>query len=98
MHPGLSDENATLTVPPRSFRAWVKAREHPAARVIHAAAGALRAFQMPSIAVLHGPLYLAVRALRTVFAEILRIAWYTPLFQTRLVRPAPGLRVWGASR
>ena len=96
MHPSLSDENATLTGQPRSFRAWVKAREHPAARALYAAADVLRSVQVPPVAPLHGPVYFAVRALRTAFAETLRIAWYTPLFQTRLVRPAPGLRVWAA--
>jgi acetyltransferase-like isoleucine patch superfamily enzyme len=96
MYPDFRENNASIAAPAaRSFRAWAKAREHPAARAIHAAASVLRSAQLPTIGAIHGPLYLAVRVLRAGIAETLRVLWYTPLFQTRLVRPAPGLRVWG---
>jgi len=96
MHPGFSDNDGTAAgAGPRSFRAWVKAREHPAARGIYNAAKALRSLQVPPVNAIHGPLYLAQKLIRSAVGEALRIAWYTPLFQSRLVKHAPGLRVLG---
>jgi acetyltransferase-like isoleucine patch superfamily enzyme len=73
----------------------VKQRRHPAARFIYAVGAGVRRLHVPYIGVIHAPLYLVHRGVRNFVNEALRIGWYTPLFQSRLVRPASGLRVWG---
>ncbi|MDX2159075.1 MAG: acyltransferase [Hyphomicrobiaceae bacterium] len=80
---------------PEGFRAWVKARRHPVARVIYGGGLLVRNFRVPPVNVIHRPLYALDRTVRAAFGEILRILWYTPLFQSRLERHAQGLRVWG---
>lgn len=81
---------------PRTLRAWVKSRNSPAARAIYAAGMAARRLQIPYVAAIHRPLYQLDRGVRQLFGNMLRIVWYTPLFQSRLVRPAKDLRVLGS--
>jgi acetyltransferase-like isoleucine patch superfamily enzyme len=84
------DESRKLT-----FRAWVKEREHPVARFIYAAAKRLRALHIPVVTPFHRTLFYAFVALQSAWNSLWRIFWYTPLFQGRLLRPAPNLYVFG---
>lgn len=78
-----------------SLRSWVRKREHPLAAVVYKAAKRARTLQMPVVPFIHRALYdLRVAVLGTVRC-LLQAAWYTPLFQARLERPAPGLLVFG---
>jgi acetyltransferase-like isoleucine patch superfamily enzyme len=74
-----------------SVRTWIKRREHPAARLIWAVAEEARKYSFPCIPAIHKPLSAARLAGLHVWREIRRILWWTPLFQSRLVRPAPGI-------
>jgi acetyltransferase-like isoleucine patch superfamily enzyme len=82
--------SATLT-----FRQWAKRGESPAARWVLGAARALRGARLPVIRPLHRGLYAAQAALCEAIAQALRIAWWTPLFLSRVESPAPGLRLDG---
>lgn len=79
---------------PQNFREWVKAREHPVARGIYAGGMFLRHAQVPSVRFIHRPLYALHGAVKRFVGGFLAAAWYTPLFQSRLVANARGLRCW----
>jgi acetyltransferase-like isoleucine patch superfamily enzyme len=74
-----------------SFRSWVKRGEHPVARLIWRTAKGSRKAQLPCFPAIHKPLYRGTLAAKHVWHELRRALWWTPLFQSRLVRPAKGL-------
>lgn len=78
-----------------SFRQWAKRRETPAARLVFGAAQGLRGARVPVIRPLHGALYRLQALLREAIAQAMRIAWWTPLFLSRVETAAPGLRLDG---
>ncbi|MDX2159073.1 MAG: acyltransferase [Hyphomicrobiaceae bacterium] len=86
---------ADPAAPRMGLRSWIKAREHPLANLVYNAGLRVRALRVPQVNLVHRPLYVAHRVMREALGEVLRIVWYTPLFQSRLERYAPGLRVWG---
>lgn len=77
------------------FRSWVKARETPAARMIYGLGMAVRKMRVPQVNAIHRPLYTLHNLVRASLGDLLRIVWYTPLFQSRLEGYAPGLAVTG---
>lgn len=77
------------------LRQWVKARDTPSADRIYRLAKWARAFSVPMIPALHGPLYQAHRLIVSGIANTTRALWYTPLFQSRLQAPAPRLYLYG---
>jgi acetyltransferase-like isoleucine patch superfamily enzyme len=77
------------------LRQWVKARQHPAARFSYRLVKGVRRASFPVIPGLHHVLYAAHRAGTELLTTVARILWWTPLFQTRLIRPAPGLFLYG---
>lgn len=74
-----------------SFRQWVKARDGRMADTLFRAAVAMRGFSMPVVPGFHHTLYALHRFLANGWANLTRIVWYTPLFQTRLEQPASRL-------
>jgi acetyltransferase-like isoleucine patch superfamily enzyme len=78
-----------------SLRAWVKRREHPAAVIVYRAGKAFRRAQVPVIRPIHVPLWHLRGLWISAWHDFLRITWRTPLFQSRLMRPAPGLYIFG---
>ncbi len=79
---------------PLTLRQWVKARDNPASAAIYRVACGMRSVSVPLIPGVHRMLYALHRALAHTWAEATRIIWYTPLFQSRLERPAPRLLVY----
>ena len=77
------------------FRNWAKARQSPLADLIYRVFIYMRHFSIPIIPFVHSVLYYFHISLRTLFDNFMRIFWYTPLFQTRLVKPAKDLNLWG---
>jgi acetyltransferase-like isoleucine patch superfamily enzyme len=78
-----------------SLRQWVKARQHPAADLAYRIAFGLRGFSMPMLPGVHRALFATHIGVRNLLQSLLRIFWYTPLFQSRLTGPAPGLFLYG---
>jgi acetyltransferase-like isoleucine patch superfamily enzyme len=78
-----------------ALKQWARRGETPAARFVMEAARGLRGARMPVIRPLHGALYAAQGALRDAMAQAARIAWWTPLFLSRVETVAPGLRLDG---
>jgi acetyltransferase-like isoleucine patch superfamily enzyme len=78
-----------------AFRHWAKRGETPAARFVMNAATTLRGARVPVIRPLHRALFAGQGALREAIAQAARIAWWTPLFLSRVETPAPGLRLDG---
>jgi acetyltransferase-like isoleucine patch superfamily enzyme len=76
-------------------RKWVKDRNSPLARALYRVASALRHASCPVVPGLHRGLYSLRAALLATGAGLLRVFWYTPLFQSRLIRPAQRLRLYG---
>ncbi len=78
-----------------SLRAWAKAGESPAARCVRGTVRALRGARVPVIRPVHGALHALHGALRGAVANLARIAWWTPMFLSRVETKAPGLRLEG---
>jgi acetyltransferase-like isoleucine patch superfamily enzyme len=78
-----------------TLRQWVKARRHPAADLAYRIAYGLRRFSMPTLPVVHRALYTMHVGVRNLLQSLSRVFWYTPLFQSRLTRSAPGLFLYG---
>jgi acetyltransferase-like isoleucine patch superfamily enzyme len=74
---------------------WVKARQHPLARLAHAAYTGFRGFEIPVIPVLHGALYALHVGLSNGWGWMTRVFYWTPLFKTRIDGPARRLYVYG---
>ncbi len=77
-----------------ALRRWVKRRDNPLADMIWRAAKARRTLAVPSVRVLHRPLYALHRAASGLIHELLRGLWYTPLFRARLEGQAPRLTLY----
>ena len=77
-----------------SLRSWVKRQDDPLARMIWRTVKGMRKFQFPCIKILHRPLYEIRNLTLHIIHEIRRIFWWTPLFQSRLTKPAEGLYVF----
>lgn len=87
---GAFDLQTTLTM-----RQWIKARRHPVARIVHGLVLWTRHVAMPVVPLVHRPLYTLDRGTRKLFGTVYRMAWSTPLFQSRLEAPAPRLMLYG---
>ena len=74
-----------------SLRGWIKRREHPVADFVYRAAKRARNAQLPCIPPIHRPLYLLRNGSLNALHELRRTLWWTPLFQSRLLRPAKEL-------
>lgn len=77
------------------LRRWAKERKSPGARAVYAIVRGFRHAAIPVVPGLHRALYALHVAIRQALSDALRIAWYTPLFQSRLARPAPRLQLYG---
>ena len=78
-----------------TLRQWVKARRHPLADAIYRVAMGLRQLSLPMPQSVGRVLYTAHVGARNFIANVARICWWTPLFQSRLETPAPGLLLYG---
>lgn len=78
-----------------TLRRWVKDRRHPVADAAYRVAMAVRGFSLPVVPGLHRALYAGYVGGRGLAAAAARILWWTPLFQSRLTAPAPGLHLYG---
>ncbi len=78
-----------------ALRKWVKGRETPLARMIYTSLMKLRSMSFPVIPGVHAGLYAAHRSIHGLIANIARVLWTTPLFQSRLTRPARRLYLYG---
>jgi acetyltransferase-like isoleucine patch superfamily enzyme len=76
------------------LKAWIKRREHPLANRLYRLAIGMRRQSIPVIPIIHGSLYALHRGVGRVASEIIRMTWNTPLFQARLLHPAPGLYLY----
>lgn len=80
---------------PAALKAWLKAGESPLARRLFAAAKAVRGASFPVIPPVHRPLYALRGAVNGIAANAVRVLWTTPLFQSRLEKPAKRLNLYG---
>ena len=78
-----------------TFRQWVKARDGHLAGAIYRVAIAVRGASVPVIPGVHQALYALHRCAADGWANLKRIVWITPLFQSRLERPANRLYCYG---
>ncbi len=78
-----------------NLRQWVKKRETPMARMVYNVGMWSRKASVPVIPGLHNGLYHLHQFGANSIAAATRTLWYTPLFQSRLEKPAPGLHLYG---
>lgn len=74
-----------------TLRRWIKQREHPLANLIYTSVHTIRNASIPAIPGVHKMLYHLHCATRDLWRNFLRIVYYTPMFQSRLERPAKEL-------
>ena len=67
-----------------STKSWLKKSESPLARTMMAMIKGIQAFEVPSLTILHKPLYLLHITLVNSFHNGLRVLYWTPIFKTRL--------------
>lgn len=79
----------------QALRRWIKAQDTPLAGLLYRAAKGARVASLPCLPALHRSLYAGHRLVAAALAGIARMAWWTPLFQSRLTRPAPRLLLQG---
>ncbi len=77
------------------FRNWAKSRQSPMSSLVYSTFIFMRHFSIPVIPFIHSGLYHFHIGLRTLWNNFTRIFWYTPLFQSRLIKPAKDLNLWG---
>jgi serine acetyltransferase len=77
------------------LRLWVKRREHPLADLAYRLAKGARCASLPVIPGVHRAAYALHCALAESWGHLTRALWFTPLFQSRLTRPAPRLYLYG---
>ena len=73
------------------LRRWVKQRDNPVSDMIYRTVLATRDFSMPVIPGVHQALYHGTRFVGSAWFGFKRIVWWTPLFQSRLTKPATRL-------
>lgn len=78
-----------------NLRQWVKKRETPMARAVYNVGMWSRKASVPVIPGVHAGLYHLHQLGANSFSSLTRTLWYTPLFQSRLEKPAPGLYLYG---
>lgn len=76
-------------------RQWVKRRDNPLADAAYRLAKGARHASLPMLPGLHSALYGFHRMVAGGWGYLTRALWYTPLFQSRLTRSAPGLFLYG---
>jgi acetyltransferase-like isoleucine patch superfamily enzyme len=86
---------SALAISLHGMRRWVKHSDQPLARLIYRYGKRLRSFQVPLIRPLHGALYLVHRSMQRLLSGFMRMAYWTPLFQSRLQQFAPRLFLFG---
>jgi serine acetyltransferase len=74
-----------------ALRRWVKERRHPLADAIYRTVLFTHDFSMPVIPGVHKALYAGMVSGRSMLFMAKRIFWWTPLFQSRLTKPATRL-------
>jgi acetyltransferase-like isoleucine patch superfamily enzyme len=77
-----------------TLRNWVKSRNNAPARIVYSLATGFKGLSMPVLPWLHRPLYNLHRMGWGAAAALLRVCWYTPLFQSRLECPARRLYLY----
>jgi acetyltransferase-like isoleucine patch superfamily enzyme len=77
------------------LKSWVKRQETPLAQWVCYFVKKLRSVSLPMIPLLHRPLYALDYLTRSFLSNAFRILWTTPLFQSRLMNPAPSLFLYG---
>lgn len=78
----------------RTLKAWVKGRETPLARAAYSAAMWQRYASVPVIPGVHRALYSFHTFMVSFLSTVTRVLWFTPLFQSRLTRPARRLHLY----
>ncbi|MFM2423081.1 MAG: hypothetical protein RL291_1611 [Pseudomonadota bacterium] len=79
----------------KELRNWVKAGESPIAAALKTLVSSLRTASVPVVPGLHRALYGLHRSVSGGWSTFKRVAWHTPLFQSRLTRPAEKLYLYG---
>ena len=78
-----------------NLRRWVKRRDDPLANLAYRCVKSVRGASIPTIPMLHRTLFALHVTIRNAVSDVLRVVWYTPLFQSRLARPASRLYLYG---
>ena len=81
----------------RTWRAWIKSKEHPAARLLYNSWKSYRAIEIPVIPGFHIILYNFHIAIKKLINTILRVFYWTPLFKSKTTTSAKRLYLYGGS-
>lgn len=67
-----------------STKTWLKQSQSPVAKTMMAVINRIRFFEVPSVSILHKPVYWLHLTLTNGFNNVLRILYWTPIFKSRL--------------
>lgn len=79
----------------KTLRIWVKEQDHPFARTLYRTGMWWRYANIPVLPLVHRALFEARQIVGSFLHDLFRIFWWTPLFQSRLLAPAPHLHLTG---
>lgn len=74
---------------------WVKTSDHQGAKLVKKLWLLVRTFEIPTVPFIHRTLYFCHVAIKHLFADILRILYFTPLFKSRLNNSPKRLYLYG---
>jgi acetyltransferase-like isoleucine patch superfamily enzyme len=73
---------------------YITSQETPFSRLLYKSIKTARGFSFPLIPVVHKVLYGLHFFVKNAFANMLRVFYFTPLLQSRLIKPAKGLYLY----
>jgi len=79
----------------QNMRQWIKHSPNPMAKVLFRSLISIRNFDFPAPKVVYGPLYFAYQGLNHTLATALRIAFWTPIFKSKLSKVGRNLYLYG---
>lgn len=79
-----------------STKMWLKESQSPIARVMMNTIKEIRRLEIPSISVLHKPLYWLHISLVNIVSTVCRVLYWTPIFKSRLTNYGENLYLYSA--
>ena len=77
------------------IKRWAKGSDAPAAQFVRQGWRFVRYFEIPSISAIHGNIYRLHQGITGLIGWLARVLYWTPLFQSQLVKPAQRLYLYG---
>lgn len=79
----------------QQFKKWVKTADHPLAKAVKGTHDQLHHFEIPAVTVVYKPLRVLHQCVTQALSSMVRVAYWTPMFKTRLNGGCKRLYLYG---